>query len=89
MKERRSAPRGSRRSAAFFVAILAAVPACESTRERPREVRVLPGTRGLATALGVVERGGYQGDAQVIMVMPDGSLEGFSDRRRGGDVVGH
>ncbi|NIS34644.1 MAG: hypothetical protein GWN73_30025, partial [Actinobacteria bacterium] len=31
----------------------------------------------------VVERGGYQGDAQVILVMPDGSLQGFSDRRRG------
>ena len=37
----------------------------------------------------VVERGGYQGDAQVITVLPDGSLEGFSDLRRGGAVVGH
>lgn len=37
----------------------------------------------------MVERGGYQGDAQVIMAMPDGSLEGFSDRRRGGGVVGY
>jgi len=36
----------------------------------------------------VVERGGYQGDAHAIMVMPDGSLEGYSDRRRGGGVAG-
>lgn len=36
----------------------------------------------------VVERGGYQGDAHAIMVMPDGTLEGYSDRRRGGGVSG-
>jgi len=35
------------------------VPACESTREPSQGVRVLPDTRGFATALGVVERGGY------------------------------
>ncbi len=37
----------------------------------------------------MVERNGYQGDAQVIVVRPDGTLEGYSDRRRGGDVAGH
>ena len=36
----------------------------------------------------VVERSGYQGDAHAIMVMPDGTLEGYSDRRRGGGVAG-
>ncbi len=36
----------------------------------------------------VVERGGYQGDAHAIMVMPDGTLEGYSDKRRGGGVAG-
>ena len=37
----------------------------------------------------VVQRRGYQGDAHAIMVMPDGSLQGYSDRRRGGGVVGY
>jgi gamma-glutamyltranspeptidase/glutathione hydrolase len=36
----------------------------------------------------VVERSGVSGDAQVIMVMPDGSLQAASDRRRGGAAVG-
>ena len=36
----------------------------------------------------VVERSGYQGDAHAIMVMPDGTLEGYSDRRRGGGAAG-
>jgi gamma-glutamyltranspeptidase/glutathione hydrolase len=37
----------------------------------------------------VVERGGVSGDAQVILVLPDGTLEGQSDPRRGGRAVGH
>ena len=32
--------------------------------------------------------GGMSGDVQLIMVMPDGSLEGWSDPRRGGLAVG-
>ena len=32
--------------------------------------------------------GGMSGDAQMIMVMPDGSLAGWSDPRRGGRAVG-
>ncbi len=37
----------------------------------------------------VVTREGVSGDAQVIMVMPDGTLEGASDPRRGGKAVGY
>jgi len=33
--------------------------------------------------------GGLSGDVQAIRVFPDGSLEGFSDQRRGGAAVGH
>ena len=51
------------------------------------DARVVAGLEALGHR--VVERGGYQGDAQVITVLPDGSLEGFSDLRRGGAVVGH
>ena len=36
----------------------------------------------------VVERSGVSGDAQAIMVMPDGSLQAASDHRRGGSAVG-
>ena len=32
--------------------------------------------------------GGMSGDVQLVMVMPDGSLEGWSDPRRGGLAVG-
>ena len=33
--------------------------------------------------------GGMSGDVQLIMVMPDGSLAGWSDPRRGGLAVGY
>jgi gamma-glutamyltranspeptidase / glutathione hydrolase len=36
----------------------------------------------------VAERPGFQGDVQSIMVMPDGTLVGVSDPRRGGDAAG-
>jgi gamma-glutamyltranspeptidase/glutathione hydrolase len=36
----------------------------------------------------VSERGGYQGDTQTIIVLPDGVLSGVSDPRRGGAAVG-
>ncbi|HEV2145957.1 MAG TPA: gamma-glutamyltransferase, partial [Longimicrobiaceae bacterium] len=36
----------------------------------------------------VAERGGYQGDTQTIIVLPDGTLSGVSDPRRGGAAVG-
>ena len=32
--------------------------------------------------------GGMSGDLQMIMVMPDGTLEGWSDPRRGGLALG-
>ncbi len=37
----------------------------------------------------VVMRDGISGDAQAIMVMPDGTLQGASDPRRGGKAVGY
>lgn len=36
----------------------------------------------------VAERGGYQGDTQTIIVLPDGVLSGAADPRRGGAAVG-
>lgn len=36
----------------------------------------------------IEERGGYQGDVQSIMVLPNGVLVGVSDPRRGGAAVG-
>jgi len=36
----------------------------------------------------VSERGGVSGDAEAIMVMPDGTLQGAADQRRGGAAVG-
>jgi len=50
-----------------------------------------PATIAELEALGhtVVTREGVSGDAQVIMVMPDGTLEGASDPRRGGKAVGY
>jgi gamma-glutamyltranspeptidase/glutathione hydrolase len=36
----------------------------------------------------VEERGGYQGDTQTIIVLPNGVLTGVSDPRRGGAAVG-
>ncbi len=38
---------------------------------------------------GVYFTGGLSGDVQAIRVHPDGSLEGFSDQRRGGAAVGY
>ena len=48
---------------------------------------------GVVTALEakghkVVERSGVSGDAQSIMIMPDGTLQAASDPRRGGAAVG-
>ena len=37
----------------------------------------------------VVIREGVSGDAQAIMIMPDGTLQGASDPRRGGKAVGY
>ena len=37
----------------------------------------------------VVERGGISGDAQAILILPDGTLEGQSDPRRGGQAIGY
>ncbi|HEX2188286.1 MAG TPA: gamma-glutamyltransferase, partial [Longimicrobiaceae bacterium] len=47
-------------------------------------------TAAALRALGhaVDERAGYQGDTQTIIVLPDGTLSGVSDPRRGGAAVG-
>ena len=37
----------------------------------------------------MVERSGVSGDAQVILVGPDGRLRGQSDPRRGGTAIGY
>jgi gamma-glutamyltranspeptidase/glutathione hydrolase len=37
----------------------------------------------------VVERVGISGDAQAILILPDGTLEGQSDPRRGGRAIGY
>ena len=49
-----------------------------------------PATVASLRAMGhaVVERDGYQGDVQSIVVMPDGTLHGVADPRRGGAAVG-
>ncbi len=49
-----------------------------------------PATVASLRAMGhaVVEREGYQGDVQSIMVMRDGTLAGVADPRRGGAAVG-
>ncbi|HEV2131301.1 MAG TPA: gamma-glutamyltransferase, partial [Longimicrobiaceae bacterium] len=50
---------------------------------RPETVAAL-----LAMGHQIEERGGYQGDVQSIMVLPNGVLVGVSDPRRGGAAVG-
>lgn len=49
-----------------------------------------PATVASLRAMGhaVAEREGYQGDVQSIVVMPDGTLHGVADPRRGGAAVG-
>ena len=37
----------------------------------------------------VREEGGFSGDVQAIRIRPDGTLEGFSDPRRGGRAIGY
>ncbi|HEX7239582.1 MAG TPA: gamma-glutamyltransferase [Longimicrobiaceae bacterium] len=49
-----------------------------------------PATAAALRAMGhaVAERSGFQGDVQTIVVLPDGTLSGVSDPRRGGAAVG-
>jgi gamma-glutamyltranspeptidase/glutathione hydrolase len=49
-----------------------------------------PATVAALRAMGhtVQERTGFQGDVQSITVLPDGTLAGFADPRRGGAAVG-
>ena len=49
-----------------------------------------PATVAALRAMGhtVQQRGGYQGDAQTVVVLPDGTLAGHADPRRGGAAVG-
>ena len=46
----------------------------------------MAGLRAMGHTL--VQHGGVMGDVQAIMVLPDGTLEGISDPRRGGVALG-